>query len=125
MKEDFPSLVIYPVIADIRDLDRLSVIFEDIDRLVVFHTAAHKHVPLMEVNVEEAVTNNVLGTRNVVEVSANYEVEQLVMISTDKAIRPTSVYGATKAAGGADRPGCCAKHRAGLFRCPLWQCPWE
>ena len=96
LKEDFPSLVIYPVIADIRDLDRLSVVFEEHRPLVVFHTAAHKHVPLMEVNVEEAVTNNVLGTRNVVEVCINNEVEQLVMISTDKAIRPTSVYGATK-----------------------------
>jgi FlaA1/EpsC-like NDP-sugar epimerase len=63
---------------------------------VVFHTAAHKHVPLMEVNVVEAITNNVLGTRNVVEVSLSYNVEQLVMISTDKAIRPSSVYGATK-----------------------------
>jgi FlaA1/EpsC-like NDP-sugar epimerase len=96
LREDFPSLPIYPVIADIRDLDRLNVIFEEHRPLVVFHTAAHKHVPLMEVNVEEAVTNNILGTRNVIEVSANYEVERLVMISTDKAIRPTSVYGATK-----------------------------
>ena len=96
MKENFPSLVIHPVIADIRDLDRLNVVFEEHNPLVVFHTAAHKHVPLMELNIEEAVTNNVLGTRNIVEVSANYEVEQFVMISTDKAIRPTSIYGATK-----------------------------
>lgn len=96
LEANFPSLPMHPVIADIRDLDRLNVIFDEHRPDVVFHTAAHKHVPLMEVNVEEAVINNILGTRNVVEVSLNYEVERMVMISTDKAIRPTSVYGATK-----------------------------
>jgi FlaA1/EpsC-like NDP-sugar epimerase len=96
IQENFPSLPVHPVIADIRDLDRLSIIFDEMRPQVVFHTAAHKHVPLMEVNVVEAITNNVLGTRNVVEVSLSYNVEQLVMISTDKAIRPSSVYGATK-----------------------------
>jgi FlaA1/EpsC-like NDP-sugar epimerase len=93
---NFPSLPVIPVIADIRDLDRMNVVFDDLRPQVVFHTAAHKHVPLMEFNVEEAITNNVLGTRIVVEVSLNYSVERLVMISTDKAIRPSSVYGATK-----------------------------
>jgi FlaA1/EpsC-like NDP-sugar epimerase len=63
---------------------------------MVFHTAAHKHVPLMEVNVEEAITNNVIGTRNLMDVSLSYDVERLVMISSDKAIRPSSVMGATK-----------------------------
>ncbi len=96
LQEDFPSIPIHPVIADIRDLERLSVIFENMRPQVVFHTAAHKHVPLMEANVEDAITNNVLGTRNVVEVSIIAGVERMVMISTDKAIRPTSVMGATK-----------------------------
>lgn len=96
LQEDFPSLAFFPVIADIRDIDRLNVIFENHRPQVVFHTAAHKHVPLMEVNVEDAVTNNVEGTRNVVEVCVNFEVERFVMISTDKAIRPSSIYGATK-----------------------------
>lgn len=96
MEENYPSLAFHPVIADIRDLDRLGSIFEDYRPQVVFHAAAHKHVPLMEANVEEAVTNNVLGTRNVVEVALNFDVERLVMISTDKAIRPSSVMGATK-----------------------------
>jgi FlaA1/EpsC-like NDP-sugar epimerase len=96
LEEAFPSLPMHPVIADIRDLDRLNVIFEDNRPQVVFHAAAHKHVPLMELNVEDAVANNVLGTRNLVEAAVNFDAERLVMISTDKAIRPTSVMGATK-----------------------------
>jgi FlaA1/EpsC-like NDP-sugar epimerase len=96
LEENYPSLPLYPVIADIRDPDRLDVVFESHRPEVIFHAAAHKHVPLMEINIEEAVTNNVLGTRNVVEAAINYQVERLVLISTDKAIRPTSVMGATK-----------------------------
>ena len=96
LEEIYPSLPIHPVIADIRDQDRIDNAFASLQPEVVFHAAAHKHVPLMEVNVEEAITNNVLGTRNIVEVAQTYGVERLVMISTDKAIRPTSVYGATK-----------------------------
>ncbi len=96
LEETFPSLPIHPVIADIRDQDRLEAAFSTLQPNVVFHAAAHKHVPLMEVNVEEAITNNVLGTRNIVEVAQTYGIERLVMISTDKAIRPSSVYGATK-----------------------------
>ena len=96
MKEGFPSLEIVPLIADVRDLPRLEVIFERWKPEVVFHTAAHKHVPLMESNIEEATTNNILGTRNVVKVALKNEVQRLVMISTDKAIRPVSIMGATK-----------------------------
>lgn len=96
LEENFPSLPLHPVIADVRDIDRLTVLFDDLSPQVVFHAAAHKHVPLMEVNVEEAVTNNVLGTQSVVDAALHSGVERLVMISTDKAIRPTSVMGATK-----------------------------
>lgn len=96
LEENFPSLPVHPVIADIRDIDRLNGVFENHHPQVVFHTAAHKHVPMMEVNIEEAISNNVLGTRNVVEASLNFTSERMVMISTDKAIRPVSVYGATK-----------------------------
>ena len=96
IQEGFPSLPIQPVIADIRDIDRLRGVFNEFHPEVVFHTAAHKHVPLMEVNVEDAITNNVLGTRNLVEVCLQFGVDRLVLISTDKAIRPSSVYGATK-----------------------------
>jgi FlaA1/EpsC-like NDP-sugar epimerase len=96
LQESFPNLPVRPMIADVRDSVRIRSIFEAYRPRVVFHTAAHKHVPLMELNVQDAVTNNILGTRNVVEAALEYNVERLVMISTDKAIRPANVMGATK-----------------------------
>jgi len=96
LEENFPNIPLHPIIADVRDLDRLNIVFEQLRPQVIFHAAAHKHVPLMEANVEEAISNNVQGTRNIVEVAATYGVERLVMISTDKAIRPTSIMGAAK-----------------------------
>ncbi len=96
IQEDFPGLIIHPVIADVRDRNRIYSIFAQHQPQVVFHAAAHKHVPLMEMNVEEAITNNILGTRNVVDAAIKFEIMRLVMISTDKAIRPVNVMGATK-----------------------------
>lgn len=85
-----------PVIADVRDVDRLRNVFDDARPEVVFHAAAHKHVPMMELNIQEAVTNNVLGTQSVVEAALRQGTEQLILISTDKAVQPLSVMGATK-----------------------------
>lgn len=96
LKEAFPALKLSPVIADIRDSMRMSNVFAQSKPNVVYHTAAHKHVSLMEVNVEEAVTNNILGTKNLVEIAMRFNVERLVMISSDKAIRPVNIMGATK-----------------------------
>jgi FlaA1/EpsC-like NDP-sugar epimerase len=96
LQESFSSQSLSPVIADVRDLDRMENVFEAHRPQLIFHAAAHKHVPLMEANVEEAVTNNVLGTRNLVELALNFEVERLIMVSTDKAVSPSSVMGATK-----------------------------
>lgn len=96
LRETFPGVFARPVIADVRDLPRLQVIFNRFRPQVVFHAAAHKHVPLMEFNIEDAVSNNVQGTRNVVEACLTNRVERMVMISTDKAIRPINVMGATK-----------------------------
>lgn len=96
LKEAFPSLDIHPVIADLRDRKRLENVFTQFKPQVVYHTAAHKHVSLMEINIEEAVTNNIQGTNNLVEVSMLNDVDRLVMISTDKAIRPVNIMGATK-----------------------------
>ncbi len=84
------------VVADIRDRDRLAAVFGRLRPQVVFHAAAHKHVPLMESNVEDAVSNNVLGTRNVVELAEQYGAERFVLISSDKAVNPCSVMGVTK-----------------------------
>jgi len=84
------------VIADVRDFDRLERVFRIYRPGVVFHAAAHKHVPLMELNPEEAITNNVLGTRNLARVSKSCGVRRFVMISTDKAVNPTSIMGASK-----------------------------
>jgi len=99
LEQSYPGLSIHPLIADIRDNAYLDHLFSSYKPQVVFHAAAHKHVPLTQVNILEAVSNNVLGTRNVVDVSMDNRVERLVMISTDKAICPTSVYGATKRIG--------------------------
>jgi FlaA1/EpsC-like NDP-sugar epimerase len=96
LNDRFPNVTSVAVIADVRDRERMRQVFETYRPYSVFHAAAHKHVPLMEKNVSEAVTNNVLGTRNVAELCAQFRVEHLVVISTDKAVRPTNVMGATK-----------------------------
>ena len=96
LRDNMPSLEIQPLIADVRNLARLRLLFQRWQPEVLFHAAAHKHVPLMESNIEEAITNNVLGTRNIVTAALEFDVQRLVMISTDKAIRPVNVMGATK-----------------------------
>ena len=96
LAQDYPNHLLSPVIADVRNSERLAQVFQHHRPQVVFHAAAHKHVPLMEANVVEAITNNVLGTRNVVQTALDQNVERFVLISTDKAVRPSSIYGATK-----------------------------
>jgi FlaA1/EpsC-like NDP-sugar epimerase len=84
------------LIGDVKDRDRMQEIFDEYGFDIVFHAAAHKHVPLMENNPKEAFKNNVLGTRTILEQAANHKVGRFVLISTDKAVNPTSVMGATK-----------------------------
>ncbi|HZF67850.1 MAG TPA: nucleoside-diphosphate sugar epimerase/dehydratase [Gemmatirosa sp.] len=91
-----PELTVEPVIADVRDRARLERVFRAYRPSTVFHAAAHKHVPLMEQNVSEAILNNVLGTQVVGELADKYGAERFVLISSDKAVRPSSVMGATK-----------------------------
>jgi len=94
--QDFPDLKVVPVIADVRDRRRIGRVFQRWRPSVVLHAAAHKHVPLMEENPEEALSNNVLGTHFVVEAAVDAAVDRLVLISTDKAVAPINLMGASK-----------------------------
>jgi FlaA1/EpsC-like NDP-sugar epimerase len=96
LRGTFPDLTVTTAIADIRDERRLALVFDRVKPAIVFHAAAHKHVPLMEQHPEEAVTNNIVGTRNVVNEALRAGVERFVLISTDKAVAPTSIMGASK-----------------------------
>ena len=87
---------IHPVLGDVTDIRRLSLAMEQYGPKIVFHAAAHKHVPLVELNVSEALKNNCMGTRMAAEAASKFGVEQFVLISTDKAVNPSSVMGATK-----------------------------
>jgi FlaA1/EpsC-like NDP-sugar epimerase len=91
-----PKATLIPVIADVRDRQRITRIFRQYRPYAVFHAAAHKHVPLMEDNVTEAITNNVMGTKNAVDAAVSCGAQHFVFISTDKAVRPTNVMGASK-----------------------------
>lgn len=94
--KSFADVKLYPVVADVTDARRIDQVFRDLTPQIVFHAAAHKHVPLMEDNPCEAVKNNVRGTRVVAESAQRHGVARFVLISTDKAVNPTSVMGTTK-----------------------------
>ncbi|MEG4282812.1 polysaccharide biosynthesis protein [Microcoleus sp. A006_D1] len=94
IKINIPQLTTF--IADIRFVERLEYVFETVRPDIVFHAAAHKHVPMMELNPPEAITNNVRGTKNLLDMALKYDVEHFVMISTDKAVNPTNIMGASK-----------------------------
>ncbi|GGF58977.1 polysaccharide biosynthesis protein [Paenibacillus albidus] len=96
LRKSFPELNIVTVIADVQDRTRMMDVFRSHKPQVVFHAAAHKHVPLMERNPSEAIKNNVFGTRNVADCADKFAAERFVLISSDKAVNPTSVMGATK-----------------------------
>lgn len=96
LREAFPEVRVVSFIADVRDAGRLNRILSTVRPAVVFHAAAHKHVPLMETNPEEAITNNVFGTMNVLDAARLCGAQRLVMISSDKAVAPTSIMGASK-----------------------------
>jgi FlaA1/EpsC-like NDP-sugar epimerase len=98
LKSDFNHFQdrIIPIIADMRDTQRIEDLFSFHKPQVIFHAAAHKHVPLMESNLVDAITNNVLGIKNILDSAIKYNVESLVYISTDKAVNPPNIMGATK-----------------------------
>lgn len=96
LKKLCPSCTVVPIVADVRDKERIDQVFIAHKPTVIFHAAAHKHVPLMEVNREEAIHNNIFGTKNVAEAADRFKAKSFLLISTDKAVNPTSVMGATK-----------------------------
>lgn len=96
LKKSYPDLNMETLIASVRDKKRIEDIFETYHPDIVYHAAAHKHVPLMEDSPDEAIKNNVLGTYNVASAANKFHVKKMVLISTDKAVRPTNVMGASK-----------------------------
>ena len=96
LKFNYPEIEIKAIVASVREKKRLDEIFEEYRPYLVFHAAAHKHVPLMETSPLEAIKNNVFGTYNVVNCADEYNVKRFVLISTDKAVNPTNIMGATK-----------------------------
>ena len=96
LRRDYPDLDLVVMIASVRNTKRIDLIFEKYRPRIVFHAAAHKHVPLMEVSPNEAVKNNVYGTLKTVRAADKHGVEKFILISTDKAVNPTNVMGATK-----------------------------
>ena len=98
IKRKYPNLNLVSEICNIREKDKLEFLFNKYRPNVVFHAAAHKHVPLMEHNPEEAIKNNIFGTKKIAECADKYGVERMVLISTDKAVNPTNLMGASKRA---------------------------
>lgn len=96
LRRQFPTVTIIPAVGDVTVRDRVIEVLQRTEPEIVFHAAAHKHVPLMELNPKEAVRNNVFGTKTVAEAALACGVDRFVLISTDKAVNPTSVMGATK-----------------------------
>lgn len=96
VEERFPNLKFIPLISDVRNYERMEKIFEKYKPAHIYHAAAYKHVPLMEEHPCESIYTNVIGTKNVVDLAAKYGAEAFVMISTDKAVNPTNVMGASK-----------------------------
>ena len=95
-KTEYKDIEFIPVIADVQDRDRIFEIVQQLEPDVIYHAAAHKHVPMMESNPREAVKNNIFGTKNIAEAAHTFGVPNFVMISTDKAVNPPNVMGATK-----------------------------
>ena len=113
------------IIGDICDILTLESVFSKHKPHIVFHAAAHKHVPLMEDNPLEAIKNNIFGSKNVVDTAAKYDVEKFVTISTDKAVNPTSVMGATKRVAEFLTISMNSASSTRFTTCQIWKCAWK
>ena len=94
--EKLPFKNIYPIMQSVVNFNKLNEVFQEFSPEIVIHAAAYKHVPLVESNINSAIINNVIGTKNIIDIAINNKAENIILISTDKAVRPTNVMGATK-----------------------------
>ncbi len=111
LKNRWPNITLVPLLMNINNKAKLKNTFQQLSPKVIFHAAAHKHVPILEYYPEEAVWNNIIGTRNLVELSRQFQADSFIMISTDKAINPTSVMGASKRIAEMIVKGCRNKNQ--------------
>ncbi|WP_457551281.1 polysaccharide biosynthesis protein [Desulfobacula sp.] len=96
LRKDYPHIEVFPVLGDIQKKDEIEFIFEKYAPDIIFHAAAYKHVPMLENHPKKAVENNIIGTENLVDVAIRFKSEKFVLVSTDKAVNPSSVMGASK-----------------------------
>jgi FlaA1/EpsC-like NDP-sugar epimerase len=96
IEQDIDDNILVPVMQSVVNIDDLEHTFSKFNPDIVIHAAAYKHVPLVEANISEAIVNNIIGTKNIIDISVKYKVQKVVLVSTDKAVRPTNVMGTTK-----------------------------
>ncbi len=124
-KFNFSSLI--PIVADIREKKLMSSVFKRYHPSIVFHTAAYKHVPLMQLNPEAAIRNNYLGTKILAKIAIETKVKRFVMLSTDKAVKPKNVMGISKLLAEKYLQSHIKRKQYKIYNCKIWQCsgePW-
>ena len=127
LKHDFADIEIIPVLADVQDKEQIEKAFEVYSPQTIFHAAAYKHVPMLEIQPWKAVDNNIHGTANLIEITNKFNVERFVFVSTDKAVRPANVMGASKriARDVNTKPKWMRSFIHQIYDGSIWQCCWE
>lgn len=121
----YPNLKLTVLIGSIRDEERVDTVLGKYRPDIIYHAAAHKHVPLMEASPNEAIKNNVLGTYNLVLAADRWKVKKFVQISTDKAVNPTNIMGAIQESLRDDHSELQQTLEDRFCGCPVWKCAWK